>query len=31
MQVEGCKLTPILSPRVHRFTCQMGDRKKTCC
>ena len=29
MQVEGCKLTPILSPRVHQFTSQTGDRKKT--
>ena len=28
MQVEGRKLTPILSPRVHQFTSQMGDRKK---
>ena len=28
MQVEGCELTPFLSPRVHQFTSQTGDRKK---
>jgi len=28
MQVEGCDLTPILSPKVHQFTSQTGDRKK---
>ena len=28
MQVEGCKVTPILSPRVHQFISQTGDRKK---
>jgi len=26
MQVEGCGLTVILSPRVHQFTSKMGDR-----
>ena len=26
--VEGCELTPILSPRVHQFISQTGDRRK---
>ena len=29
MQVEGCELTPFLSPRVHQFTSQTGDRTRS--